>query len=187
MTDTVRKVVKNRGPAAAAANRAALLRAGREVFAEGGIDAPLSEVARRAGVGQGSLYRHFPDRVALAVAVFEENVAQLEALAALPGTSAHDLLALLTRQIVESTAFIELVRSDDDIRVRGLADRTAAALGARTAPDLLRGLVRPGDLRLAIEMVAGAVAGARAGERETAAERAWALLGVELRPAAPDA
>ena len=33
-----------------------------------------SAVAKRAGVGQGSLYRHFPDRTALAAAVFEENV-----------------------------------------------------------------------------------------------------------------
>ena len=54
----------NRGRAAAKANRRALVAAALEVFAEGGIDAPLSAVAKRARVGQGSLYRHFPDRVA---------------------------------------------------------------------------------------------------------------------------
>ena len=42
------------------------------MFAEGGVDAPLSAVAKLAGVGQGSLYRHFPDRGALALAVFGE-------------------------------------------------------------------------------------------------------------------
>ncbi|MFB9629003.1 TetR/AcrR family transcriptional regulator [Nonomuraea helvata] len=53
----------NRGPGAAVRNRAALIAAAREVFAAAGYDAPLSMVARVAGVGQGSLYRHFPDRV----------------------------------------------------------------------------------------------------------------------------
>ena len=43
-----------------------------------GLAAPFSAVAKRAGVGQGSLYRHFPDRTALAVAVFEDNVRDLE-------------------------------------------------------------------------------------------------------------
>ena len=64
----------NRGPAAAAGNRRALIAAAREVYAVGGLGAPFSAVAKRAGVGQGSLYRHFPDRTALAVAVFEDNV-----------------------------------------------------------------------------------------------------------------
>ena len=56
----------NRGPSAGPENRRALIAAARAVFAESGYSAPLSAVARRAGVGQGSLYRHFPDRVALA-------------------------------------------------------------------------------------------------------------------------
>ena len=38
--------------------------AAREVYAEAGLNAPFSAVAKRAGVGQGSLYRHFPDRTA---------------------------------------------------------------------------------------------------------------------------
>ena len=45
----------NLGPSAGPANRAALIAAAREVFAEGGLMAPLNQVARRAGVGQGSL------------------------------------------------------------------------------------------------------------------------------------
>ncbi len=173
----------NLGPAAAARNRAALLAAAREVFAEAGIAAPLSEVARRAGVGQGSLYRHFPDRVALAVAVFEDNVADLERLAANPAATTRDLLALLTRQIVESTAFVELARAHDDDRARALADRTAEALRTRLEGEHLgtAGLgERPGDLQLAITMVAGAVSGAPGDQREAIATRAWELLGVRL-------
>jgi AcrR family transcriptional regulator len=49
----------------AARNRELLLTAARDVFVEQGVDAPLDEVARRAGVGIATLYRRFPDRVAL--------------------------------------------------------------------------------------------------------------------------
>ncbi|KQY59872.1 TetR family transcriptional regulator [Aeromicrobium sp. Root495] len=44
------------------------------VFAEQGVDAPVREVAARAGVGVGTLYRHFPQRVDLVVAVFRDAV-----------------------------------------------------------------------------------------------------------------
>jgi len=50
-------------------NRARLLDAARDVFVELGSNAPLDEVARRAGTGIGTLYRHFPDRQALQRAV----------------------------------------------------------------------------------------------------------------------
>lgn len=51
------------------------------------MEAPLSAIARRAGVGQGSLYRHFPTRQSLALAVFDQNMVQLEHLAAQPDTT----------------------------------------------------------------------------------------------------
>ena len=50
-------------------NREQLLAAARNVFVEQGVDAPLDEVARRAGVGIATLYRRFPDREALMRAV----------------------------------------------------------------------------------------------------------------------
>src|SRR5215467_14501247 len=52
-------------------NRDALLGAARAVFAEHGLDAPLEQVARRAGVAIGTLYRHFPTRVDLVQEIFE--------------------------------------------------------------------------------------------------------------------
>lgn len=61
-------------------NRARLLDAAREVFQASGAGAPLDLVARRAGVGRGTLYRNFPDRVALLAALFEERVAELDGL-----------------------------------------------------------------------------------------------------------
>ena len=68
----------NRGPAAAAENRRAVLAAARELFAERGYEVPMQAIAKRAGVGQGVLYRHFPKRLDLALAVFEENFVRLE-------------------------------------------------------------------------------------------------------------
>ncbi|GAA0479613.1 hypothetical protein Ade02nite_39330 [Paractinoplanes deccanensis] len=51
-------------------NRAALLAAAREVFGEQGLDASLDEIARRAGVGNATLYRRFPTRRDLIAEVF---------------------------------------------------------------------------------------------------------------------
>ncbi|MFD5651883.1 TetR/AcrR family transcriptional regulator [Streptomyces sp. NPDC127039] len=55
-------------------NQSRLLDAAAEVFVTSGLDAPVREVAARAGVGVGTLYRHFPTRVELVVAVFRHQV-----------------------------------------------------------------------------------------------------------------
>lgn len=62
-------------------NRERLLTAAKAAFAELGADAPLEEIARRAGVGVGTLYRHFPAREALLSAVYRREVDQLCAAA----------------------------------------------------------------------------------------------------------
>src|SRR5918997_10375 len=59
-------------------NRMRLLDAAREVMREQGLDASLGEIARRAGVGNATLYRHFPTREALCEAVFTEYGSELE-------------------------------------------------------------------------------------------------------------
>ncbi|MGE5292059.1 MAG: TetR/AcrR family transcriptional regulator [Micromonosporaceae bacterium] len=56
-------------------NRERLLAAARDAFTETGADAPLEDIARRAGVGIGTLYRHFPARLDLQEAVFRDQVA----------------------------------------------------------------------------------------------------------------
>jgi len=58
-------------------NRDALLVAAGEAFAEKGIDTSLEDIARRAGVGIGTLYRHFPTRDALNEAVYRREVESL--------------------------------------------------------------------------------------------------------------
>ncbi|KQV58841.1 MULTISPECIES: TetR/AcrR family transcriptional regulator [unclassified Caulobacter] len=62
-------------------NRDLLLAAAKAAFAEIGAEAPLEDVARRAGVGIGTLYRHFPTREALLAAVYAREIAQLVASA----------------------------------------------------------------------------------------------------------
>ena len=55
-------------------NAARVLESARTVFAEHGSEASLEEIARRAGVGIGTLYRHFPTRDALVEAVFRDTL-----------------------------------------------------------------------------------------------------------------
>jgi AcrR family transcriptional regulator len=55
-------------------NRERLLAAATAAFAQDGADAPLEEIARGAGVGIGTLYRHFPTRLALQEGVFRSQV-----------------------------------------------------------------------------------------------------------------
>jgi AcrR family transcriptional regulator len=61
----------------AARNLRRILTAAAEAFAEQGGDVAMEEIARRAGVGVGTLYRRFPDREALVVAVVRDSFATL--------------------------------------------------------------------------------------------------------------
>jgi AcrR family transcriptional regulator len=173
----------NPGPAAAARNRSALLEAAHAVFAESGTAAPLSSIARRAGVGQGSLYRHFPDRVSLVAAVVEENVDELEAASA-AGADLPDLLGLVTRHAIESVGVVDLLAEDRPRRMLQLRERVAAVLAAHHEAALAAGQVPQGatveDLMLGVELVAGALTRRPAGERAAMAVRSWRLLGMAV-------
>ncbi len=54
-----------------------LLAAAKEIFDEHGLDVPLDDIARRAGVGNATMYRHFPTRRELIIAVYSDEVADL--------------------------------------------------------------------------------------------------------------
>src|SRR5215475_12675302 len=79
MDDQVDNIRKPR--ADAVRNRDRLLEAAKAVFSAGGGEASLEAVARKAGVGIGTLYRHFPTREALFEAVYRHEVDQLSELA----------------------------------------------------------------------------------------------------------
>ncbi|MFC8682868.1 TetR family transcriptional regulator [Microbacterium ureisolvens] len=178
---------QNRGPAAAADNRRALIAAAREVYAEGGLGAPFSAVAKRAGVGQGSLYRHFPDRTALAVAVFEDNVRDLEEYTADGERTIDDLLDRVVDQAVVSTAFIELITADlTDARVAAMGVRFYDLVDRLVARDRAAGRVgahiETEDVTLATGMLATELARAEPGQRPAVARRARALFAAAFAP-----
>src|SRR3954470_614745 len=66
----------------AARNRTLILEAARDAFAAGGLEVGVEEIARRAGVGKGTLYRRFPTKEALVRAIFDDILADIEQLAA---------------------------------------------------------------------------------------------------------
>ena len=172
----------NRGPSAAPENRAALIAAARMIFATRGLDAPLSAVAKEAGVGQGSLYRHFPTRYSLALAVFEQNADELEGIAAVDGSTLSDLLRAITAQAIVSTAFFEMIGAEkaNDEAGRHLADRIGSVLSSKMpdarADGQIADWVTTDDVLLGIAMLAGALAKTPHDDRHAVATRAWMLL-----------
>ncbi len=125
-------MTQNRGPAAAPANRDAILAAARQLFAERGLDVPFSAIAQEASVSQGVLYRHFRSRVDLAVAVFEENVAAIMQVPESHASGADRFLAAWTQMVdmtVSHVAFIETVaESALDPRIEDLSEEIRAFL-----------------------------------------------------------
>lgn len=65
----------------ARANRDKILGAAREAFADGGAGVSMIEVARRAGIGSATLYRNFPDRLALLEALYADEITSISAAA----------------------------------------------------------------------------------------------------------
>lgn len=181
----------NSGRKAAARNRSALVAAAREIYAEHGLGAPLSAIARRAGVSQGVLYRHFPDRADVATAVLEENVRQIELAAAAEGATLAGVLGVLTWHVTESAAFISILHTEGaagrpgaHAYARDMSARVERALRTHL-PDGHRLAAGDEALMLAVAMVSGAATGAGRAERERRAATAWRLLGVEVGPVRP--
>lgn len=72
-----REIVTRPLRADAARNRARVLEVAYDAFAADGLAVPIDEIARRAGVGAGTVYRHFPTKEALVVAVAEDRVRRI--------------------------------------------------------------------------------------------------------------
>lgn len=154
----------NRGPAAAAGNRRKILAAARRLFAERGYHVPLHAVAKEAGIGQGVLYRHFPTRLDLAVAVFETHFVELTELAHDDAPDAFGRFwSRLLDLVVEESAFVEMFvdarRSlpdyDGGRRLRGLVE---TSLPRAQHAGLVAARVTTEDVLLAVRMAYGVVA-----------------------------
>ena len=108
----------------AARNRARLIAAARDVFAERGLEATMDEVARRAGVGVGTAYRRFRNRDDLIAALFEERLEEFGAVleAALndddPWTGLTRFLERSMEMQAEDRGFKELQLQSDEGRER---------------------------------------------------------------------
>ncbi|CAM5635902.1 MULTISPECIES: TetR/AcrR family transcriptional regulator [Streptomyces] len=132
-------------------NDARLFQAAREVFAERGWDAPVSEIARRAGIGMGSLYRRYPSKELLAQRMRIAGMEQLVTQARTALAEEPDPWTALVRFFRDALAdqgaggpLLPLVggRLPATDEVRAAADRLRAALD-----DLVDGAHRKGVLR----------------------------------------
>jgi AcrR family transcriptional regulator len=101
-------------------NEAALLDAAAAAFVESGVNVPVREIAARAGVGVGTIYRHFPTRADLIIAVYRHQVeACAEAgpvLLAQAGTPHHALarwIGMFVDFLVTKHGLAEVLRSDN--------------------------------------------------------------------------
>ncbi|WP_034594468.1 TetR/AcrR family transcriptional regulator [Hamadaea tsunoensis] len=77
-------------------NRERLMAAAQAAFTENGEAASMDDIAKRAGVGPGTLYRHFPSREALLAEVYREGIAGLAARAVELGATEPPMTALVT-------------------------------------------------------------------------------------------
>ena len=104
-----RRVPERRVRADAQRSLDALLRAAKDVFASSGVDAPVREIADKAGVGLGTLYRHFPQRADLVAAVFRREIdACADAAAVL--SAEHEPFAALALWMQRYAAFVAAKR-----------------------------------------------------------------------------
>lgn len=103
-------------------NRQRLLEAAHHSFRANGVTASMDEIARRAGVGIGTLYRHFPSRDSLVLALVADDLERVATLA--------DELLSSDQPNAVARWLAELVRHD--LTYRGLAESTTAATGSPT-------------------------------------------------------
>jgi AcrR family transcriptional regulator len=174
-------------------NREAILEAGRELFADS-ADVAMCQVARRAGVGQATLYRNFPDRGALAAEILRERIERIVELAA-EHEDDPDAFFVLLRGLFDALAGVyalaELAREDarTDQRIRQnrliIAELMRGPMRDAKAAGTLRRDLSIEDVFLMLSMARGAMAGAHgvAGRAE-AGHRALALMVGGLAPSA---
>lgn len=187
---TTKRAPARKPRADAEQNRQILLETAKAVFAEKGAGASLEEIARGAGVGIGTLYRHFPNREALLQEVYRDESEKLAAAAERlianeePVAALREWLRLFvryfaTKQLVIG-ALTALVGGDAKLQASGAHVETAINTLARNAEksgaikldvapmDILRAVVglsayaKPGWEKNAYKMIDIVIAGMRA-------------------------
>ncbi len=175
-------------------NHAALLEAARAVFADQGLDAPLDLIAEKAGVGRGTLYRHFADRTELALAVLEADLADLDRRTAEQGDGPEAFFWFLDRLAEDMirnaglAGLVRNVRSPDALTPlrQSLMEAGAAPLERAQAAGLVRKDLRPMDIRLIATLLGAGFQGADEAERQAVSQRTRVIIldGLKPRPEA---
>ena len=145
--------MSNRSPVGrrdALRNRKLLTDKAREVFAEQGLDAPLDVIARRAGVGNATLYRHFPTRAALVDEVFRDALSETAA-AGERARTARDAWTGLTQYLRTVFAGLAADRGTNDLMTTNLEGvlslKAIHAHNRETIDELLRRGQKQGTIR----------------------------------------
>jgi AcrR family transcriptional regulator len=178
-------------------NREKLIAAATEAFATAGVGTSLEDIARRAGVGIGTLYRHFPSRDALVAAAYRQEVGSLAAAA--PALLAEHPPDVALRRWMDrfvgyaatkrgmGEALQAAMASDSELHAEGYAALTGALdtlVGAAVAAGVVRPDARGDDVLRAL----GALWMIRDGDdREAVTARTLDLIVDGLRFGAPGA
>ncbi|MCF3962670.1 TetR/AcrR family transcriptional regulator [Streptomyces fuscigenes] len=143
-------------------NRERIVSAAREMFVEFGPEAPLDEIARRAGIGNATLYRHFPDRSALLVEVVRSVMSRAVESAERVSAEEPDPFVALCRYVHEAAderigALCTLLsgdfkphRADLDVERLRLTEAVEAMMERARQAGRLRQDVGHGDLMVAL-------------------------------------
>ncbi|MDT3444207.1 MULTISPECIES: TetR/AcrR family transcriptional regulator [unclassified Pseudofrankia] len=192
-------------------NRDRIIATATQAFADDGPDVPMEEIARLAGVGVGTLYRHFPDREALVVAVVRDSLATslARARAAADETAADETAAdgrawdALVRSlspsrelrltmrltVLFSPGMAAAVRADPAItRIRReYAEALDALIRAAQTEGSLRPDVGSGDVAHLLALAAYSLSRGLGTTAEIAFDRARAIIldGLRARPTTP--
>lgn len=169
----------------AALRRQQILNAADEVFGEHGVHAPLELVVERAGLGRATLYRNFPDRIALMAALLERGMDAFECAARDLGDRPDGLGVLLhdvAEYIAESAPMLDFWRTmeRDHPVIEGADGRALAIFMPFVRRAIDAGLCRPGvdeeQMLLVMDMLSGCVRGADDAERRRLAHRSADLM-----------
>jgi AcrR family transcriptional regulator len=137
-------------------NRERLMETAKAAFAELGVEVSLEEIARRAGVGIGTLYRHFPTRDAIVEAVYRREVEQLGAAATqllashAPVDALHEWMRLFvdyiaTKKVIASALSALVSDSTSELYTYSAAQITGAM------SRLVAQATASGDIRLGVD------------------------------------
>ncbi len=193
---TAESVHSDRHPRAdAVRNRDRLLESASAAFAAKGADVPLEDIARGAGVGIGTLYRHFPTRESLVEAVYRHEVDVVcatadELLATRPPDQAlAEWMQVFVRHVATKRGMLSVLKPmmsanaslSDDTRGRAI-DAASRLLAAGVAAGTVRDDIEGVDLVRAV----GGICMSTDQERSEASERLVGLLFDGLRRGAPE-